>query len=44
MKTMMRLYQEGRTDYQSTFFDLINGDTETKQTKGLAYLFQGIQS
>lgn len=39
MKTMMRLYQEGRTDYHSTFFDLINGDTETKQTKGLAYLF-----
>jgi hypothetical protein len=39
MKTMLRLYQEGKTNYQSTFFDLISGDTETKQTKGLSYLF-----
>lgn len=39
MKTMLRLYHEGNTDYHSTFFDLLHGDTETKQTKGLSYLF-----
>ncbi|MET1013782.1 MAG: hypothetical protein ABWX61_04645 [Paenisporosarcina sp.] len=39
MKTMLRLYQLGNTNYRSTFFDLIHGDTETKQTKGLSYLF-----
>lgn len=39
MKTMLRLYHEGYTDYHSTFFDLLHGDTETKQTKGLSYLF-----
>lgn len=36
---MLRLYQQGNTNYRSTFFDLIHGDTETKQTKGLSYLF-----
>ena len=36
---MLRLYQLGDTNYRSTFFDLIHGDTETKQTKGLSYLF-----
>lgn len=36
---MLRLYQLGNTNYRSTFFDLIHGDTETKQTKGLSYLF-----
>ena len=36
---MLRLYQGGNTNYRSTFFELIHGDTETKQTKGLSYLF-----
>lgn len=36
---MLRLYQVGNSNYRSTFFDLIHGDTETKQTKGLSYLF-----
>lgn len=38
MKTMLRLYHEDDTNYHSTFFDLLHGDTETKQTKGLLYL------
>ncbi|WP_336775287.1 hypothetical protein [Paenibacillus sp. MMO-58] len=34
MKTSFRLYQNN-----ASFFNLIDGDSETKQTKGLAYLF-----
>ncbi|GGG88722.1 hypothetical protein [Paenibacillus radicis (ex Gao et al. 2016)] len=34
MKTSFRLYRKN-----ASFFDLIDGDNETKQTKGLAYLF-----
>lgn len=39
MKTHFRLYTDTKTDFQSSIFDLINGDKETKQTKGLAYVF-----
>ncbi len=34
-----RLYQTDNSIYKSSLFDLIDGDHETKQTKGLAYLF-----
>ncbi len=37
--TAFRLYQSDNSKYKSSFFDLIHGDHETKQTKGLAYLF-----
>lgn len=36
--TTFRLYQTENSKYKSSLFDLINGDRETKQTKGLAYL------
>ncbi len=39
MKTHFRLYTDTKTDFNSSIFDLINGDKETKQTKGLAYVF-----
>lgn len=37
--TIFRLYQTENSKYKSSLFDLIDGDRETKQTKGLAYLF-----
>lgn len=39
IKTHFRLYNDTRADFQSSIFDLIDGDKETKQTKGLAYVF-----
>lgn len=39
LKITFRLYQQGDNKSYSTFFDLIDGNYETKQTKGLAYLF-----
>ncbi|WP_048718554.1 hypothetical protein [Bacillus sp. MB2021] len=36
---VFRLYQNESSKYKSSLFDLIDGDRETKQTKGLAYLF-----
>jgi len=39
MKKFFRLYTDNQTEYNSSIFDLINGDKETKQTKGLAYVF-----
>lgn len=39
MKTYFRLYNNSQTEFNSSIFDLINGDNETKQTKGLAYIF-----
>jgi hypothetical protein len=39
LKTNFRLYQAENSKFKSTLFDLIDGDRETKQTKGLAYLF-----
>lgn len=33
-----RLYQKSGSAIRSTFYDLIEGDTETKQTKALAFL------
>jgi hypothetical protein len=38
-KTYFRLYSDGQSDLNSTIFDLISGNHETKQTKGLAYVF-----
>lgn len=38
LETTFRLYQSENSKYKSSFFDLIDGDRETKQTKGLAYL------
>jgi len=39
MKNHFRLYTNTLADFKSTIFDLISGDKETKQTKGLAYIF-----
>lgn len=39
LKTSFRIYQNNNSIGYSSFFDLIDGDNETKQTKGLAYLF-----
>lgn len=39
MKTSFRLYKGHSSKRYSSFFDLIDGDNETKQTKGLAYTF-----
>ncbi|MCG2419373.1 hypothetical protein K8089_10090 [Aequorivita sp. F47161] len=39
IKTSFRLYSKNKSDLQSSVFDLISGDRETKQTKGLAYVF-----
>lgn len=41
---VFRLYQTENSKYKSSLFDLIDGDRETKQTKGLAYLFVYPQS
>jgi hypothetical protein len=38
MKKYFRLYTDNKTEYNSSIFDLINGDKETKQTKGFAYI------
>ncbi|BDH60310.1 hypothetical protein MTP04_04400 [Lysinibacillus sp. PLM2] len=38
IQTTFRLYQSETSKFNSSFFDLINGENETKQTKGLAYL------
>lgn len=38
-KTTFQIYQGENSKLKSTFFDLIDGNLETKQTKGLAYLF-----
>lgn len=40
MKTIFRLYDKNKTKIKSTIFDLINGNLETKQTKGLAYILK----
>ncbi|WP_322925110.1 hypothetical protein [Paenibacillus campi] len=39
MRTSFRLYKSHSTKQYSSFFNLIEGDHETKQTKGLAYTF-----
>jgi hypothetical protein len=39
MKKFFRLYTDNQSEYNSSIFDLISGDKETKQTKGLAYIF-----
>lgn len=39
VKTSFRLYKVHSSKRYSSFFDLIDGDNETKQTKGLAYTF-----
>jgi len=44
MKMHFRLYTHTQTDFQSSIFDLINGERETKQTKGLAYVFSQYKS
>ena len=38
VNTHFRLYSDGKSNLQSSVFDLISGDKETKQTKGLAYI------
>lgn len=39
MKTYFRVYNsDDKTKIESSLFDLISGDSETKQTKGLAYV------
>lgn len=40
VKTNFKLYQEQNSKLESSIFDLIDGDKETKQTKGLAYLLK----
>lgn len=40
IKTSFKLYQEQNSKLESSIFDLIDGDSETKQTKGLAYLLK----
>lgn len=37
-KTSFRLYQSDNSNIKSTIFDMVDGDRETKQTKGLAYM------
>jgi hypothetical protein len=39
MNTFFRLYSGAKLQYNSSIFDLVNGELETKQTKGLAYIF-----
>ena len=41
MQTFFRLYSDAQLKYNSSVFDMISGDRnfETKQTKGLAYIF-----
>ncbi len=38
MNSVFRLYSDSNNGFNSTIFDLINGDGETKQTKGLAFI------
>lgn len=38
MKLDFKLYANGKAEYNSTIFDFIHGDKETKQTKSLAYI------
>lgn len=38
MERKFRLYHNGTTEFESSIFDVIGGDDETKQTKGLAYI------
>lgn len=38
--SIFRVYKNESSEYKSSLFDLIDGDYETKQTKGLAYLFK----
>lgn len=38
--TRFKLYEKGIVGIESSVFDLISGDKETKQTKGLAYLLK----
>lgn len=40
IKTNFKLYQSQTSKLESSIFDLIDGDKETKQTKGLAYLIK----
>ncbi len=40
LESVFRLYQKSSSTFQSTIFDLMNGTNETKQSKGLAYLFK----
>lgn len=39
INTSFHLYQSENATFKSSFFEMINGNNETKQTKGLAYLF-----
>ena len=39
MNSVFRLYGDSNTGFNSTIFDLISGNRETKQTQGLAYVF-----
>lgn len=39
-KMVFKLYQKDESKIESTFFDWISGDKETKQTKGLAYMLK----
>lgn len=38
INSSFRVYQECNSKFNSTFYDLIDGDNETKQTKALAFL------
>ncbi|NDY73082.1 hypothetical protein DO021_15475 [Desulfobacter hydrogenophilus] len=40
MKKIFRLYENGKAKFESSVFDMITGEKETKQTKGLAYLLK----
>lgn len=40
LKTSFKLYKVENSKFESSIFDLIDGDRETKQTKGLAYLLK----
>ncbi|GAU09288.1 hypothetical protein [Desulfoplanes formicivorans] len=40
MKTVFRIYENKNAKFESSIFDMINGNKETKQTKGLAYILK----
>jgi len=40
MEKFFRLYENGKAKYESSVFDMITGEKETKQTKGLAYILK----
>ena len=40
MKTVFRIYENEDANFESSIFDMISGDKETKQTKGLAYVMK----